>query len=73
MNGQIERSAVVPLDLHYNALERDQALRDGIAFSNNVLLGDRMNKVRLIVFDRDSNAVGSLTIPVNVGNQKPSQ
>jgi len=46
-------------------------VRDGIAFSNSVLLGEQMNKVRLIVFDRGSNAVGSLTIPVNSG--KPSQ
>jgi len=70
-NGQIESSAVIPLDLQYNAMERDKAVRDGIAFSNSVLLGEQMNKVRLIVFDRGSNAVGSLTIPVNSG--KPSQ
>lgn len=72
-DGQTEASTVMPLDLHYNAQERDKALRDGIAFSNNMLLGEQMNKVRLIVFDRGSNAVGSLTIPVNARNQKPSQ
>jgi len=69
-DGRIENSAPVPLDLHYNAQARDQALLEGIAYANKVVLRAEMNKVRLIVFDRGSNAVGSLTIPVNEGVSK---
>ena len=68
-DGQIEGSPVIPLDLHYSAQERDKALKDGIRFSDNVVIGEQVNKVRLIVFDRGSNAIGSLTIPVKAGAQ----
>jgi VWFA-related protein len=72
-DGRIEDSAVVPLDLHYSAQERDKALNEGIAFSDNVMIGKKLNKVRLIVFDRGSNAIGSLTIPVNTGSRNQAE
>ena len=64
-NGRAEGSGVIPLDLHYSAQEREKALKEGVDFSHDVVIGEQMVKVRLIVFDRDSNAIGSLTIPVN--------
>ncbi len=64
-DGRIEGSRVMPVDLHYTAQERDKALAEGIPMSQNVAIADQIGKVRLIVFDRGSNAVGSLTIPVN--------
>ena len=63
--GRTEGSPVIPLDLHYSAPERDQALKEGIAFSHDVAIGGPVSKVRLIVFDRGSNAIGSLTLPFN--------
>jgi hypothetical protein len=68
-DGRIDGSAVVPLDLQYSAQERDKALKEGIDFSDNMVIGEQVNKVRLIVFDRGSNAIGSLTIPVKAGAQ----
>jgi VWFA-related protein len=68
-DGRAEGSAVIPLDLHYSAQERDKALKEGVDFSHDVAIGEQVNKVRLIVFDRNSNAIGSLTIPVSAGAQ----
>lgn len=55
---------VIPLELHYSAEDRDRALQQGIVFDRNVTLVEGMRSVRLIVFDRSSNAIGSVTIPV---------
>jgi VWFA-related protein len=58
------RGPLIPLDLHYSAQERDTALQLGIGFVQNVALAQEINAVRLIVFDRSSNAVGSVTMIV---------
>jgi VWFA-related protein len=63
-DGRAEESSVVHAPLRYDAQERDKALHEGIAFTQNVAKADQFSKVRLIVFDRGSNAIGSLTIPV---------
>lgn len=55
---------IAPVDLHYDAAERDRALREGISFTQDLSLAGDIESVRLIVFDRNSNAIGSLTIPV---------
>jgi len=62
-NGQTESEPVIPLDLHYNPQERDEALKEGIDFAQNLPIGRSGSQFRIIVFDRGSNAVGSLTIP----------
>jgi VWFA-related protein len=64
-DGRIEGSRVMPFDLHYSAEEREKARSEGIAFAQKVAIGDGLDKVRLVVFDRGSNAVGSLTIPLS--------
>jgi len=64
-DGRIANSAMVPIDLHYSAAERDQAYKEGIAFAQDVSLEKDVNKLRLVVFDRGSNTVGSLTIPIS--------
>jgi len=63
-DGRIANSTMIPIDLHYSAAERDQAYKEGIAFAQDVSLEKDVNKLRLVVFDRGSNAVGSLTMPV---------
>lgn len=59
-----ERGPVVPVDLHYSAQQRDQALQQGIAYVQDVTLAEETKTIRLIVFDRGSNAIGSVTMPV---------
>ncbi len=62
-DGLIASSPVMPLDLNYTASERDQALRNGIEVAEKLSARGGEARFRLMVFDRDSNAVGSVTIP----------
>ena len=55
---------MVPLDVRIPEKYRDQWIRDGIGFAQNVTLPAEVEKVRLIVFDRDSMALGTITLPV---------
>ncbi len=63
-DGRPQSSKTIPLDLHYSAEERDKALKEGITFSRDLPTAGLI-KIRLIVYDRGSSAIGSLTIPVN--------
>jgi VWFA-related protein len=65
--GRVTNSTIVPLDIHYSARERDNALREGIALAQDLTLDKNVNRLRFIVFDRGSNTIGSLTIPVSAG------
>jgi VWFA-related protein len=62
--GRPWRGPVIPLDLHYSAEERERALQQGIVFSQIVAITEELKKIRMIVFDRGSSAIGSVTIPV---------
>lgn len=61
-NGLIASSPPRPLDINFSASERDQALRDGIRVSEKLDAGQGESRFRIMVFDRGSNAVGSITI-----------
>ena len=63
--GMVEGSPVIPFDLHYSAEEREKARNEGIVFARGVPVSDQVGRLRFIVFDRGSNAIGSLTFPVN--------
>ncbi|HVW83342.1 MAG TPA: VWA domain-containing protein [Bryobacteraceae bacterium] len=63
-DGRTATSSIVPLDVHFTAAGRDKALREGIPFEEDIALGDGVNRVRVVVFDRGSTAIGSLTLPV---------
>ena len=63
-DGRIASSAVVPIDIRYSVAERDNSYKEGIDFTKDVMLEKDVNKLRFVVFDRGSNAVGSLTVPV---------
>jgi len=54
---------VVPLDLHYTAQERDTALSQGIGFAQDLKFTEDTAAIRLIVYDRNSHAIGSITLP----------
>jgi hypothetical protein len=64
-DGRTEISKIVPLDLHFTVAERDKALSEGIRLSRSLSIEGELRKVRLIIYDRSSNAVGSLTMAVN--------
>ncbi len=71
-DGRISTSAIMPLNLHYTAADRDKALADGIGFAQSIKLGDEAKTLRFVVFDSGSGAIGSLTIPVGQpGQQHP--
>lgn len=63
--GMLQGSKVMPFDLHYTAEERDKARNEGILFASNIPISDRVGRVRLVVFDRGSNAIGSLTFALS--------
>ena len=57
-------SPVTPFDVNLSSLERDKALDQGIDVSQTLQLNGDATAVRLIVVDRGSRAIGSVTIPV---------
>lgn len=61
---QPRSGARIPLDVHLSAAERENALREGIPFTRDVKLAEDIRTVRLIVYDRGLNTVGSITVPV---------
>lgn len=64
-NGLIGTSPGRALDIDLSAAERDQALRDGIRVAEKLNTSQGASRFRIMVFDRGSNAVGSLTIPAS--------
>lgn len=64
----MEGSSVIPFDVHYSAEEREMARSEGIVFSRSVPVSDQISGLRFIVFDRGSNAIGSLTFALNAPN-----
>ena len=68
-DGKTERLRVTPLDVVLSSEEHGKVLKDGISFTRDVLLGDTVQRVRLVVFDRVAHAVGSLTIPMNAAGK----
>ncbi len=55
---------LTPLELNLSEQNRDKALQDGIAIVQDLGVPGQVTRVRLAVFDRQSNAIGSVTIPV---------
>ena len=53
--------------------QRDGALKNGITLSPDLPEGDAIQKIRVIVFDRNSNNVGSVTIPLTVADRSPAR
>jgi VWFA-related protein len=61
--GGVESEPIIPVDLHYDAQQCEEALKEGIDYAQNVPIGKSGYQFRIIVFDRGSNAIGSLTLP----------
>jgi hypothetical protein len=54
----------VPTDLNLTTREYDAALRGGVALSVDRPVPAGASKIRIVVRDPESGAVGSLTVPV---------
>lgn len=59
-----QRSPLIPLDVHFITADRDKALQEGINFTQDLNFAPTIQYLRLIVFDRGSDTIGSLTMPV---------
>ena len=57
-------SPVMPLDLNLSSEDRDKALDGGVVVSKTFKLDEDAAAVRLVVVDRSSRAIGSVTVPV---------
>jgi hypothetical protein len=56
--------AVADIDLHLTREQMDAAAKEGIAISREFPIEGATERVRLIVADRSTDAVGSLTVPL---------
>ncbi len=63
-DGTMRQTKPVALKVHFTGDQHDAALKDGFPMDEGLTLAPKVEKVRLIVFDRTSSAIGSLTIPV---------
>lgn len=53
--------------------QREGALKNGITLSPDLPEADSVQKIRVIVFDRNSNNLGSVTIPVAAADRSPAR
>jgi VWFA-related protein len=70
-DGKQNPSAPIAYPFKMTAEQHQGALKDGIRLSPDRPMTDAIRKVRVIVFDRNSSAVGSLTIPVTPADLSP--
>jgi VWFA-related protein len=63
-DGSMRQSKPAAISLRLSVPEHDAALKDGYAIAQDLAIASGAEKVRVIVFDRGSAAVGSLSIPV---------
>jgi VWFA-related protein len=64
-DGRSEAYSTTPLRLRFSHDGLDKVLKEGIEADKNMKLGANVKKLRFIVVDVDSSALGSLTIPIN--------
>jgi VWFA-related protein len=70
-DGKTDGSGMWPIDLRLSSEQREKDMKEGISIGKDVQFGETVEKVRFIVFDRGSNAIGSLTIPVKADARNP--
>jgi VWFA-related protein len=62
-NGSIKQLAPATLDLKLTAVQRAAALKDGYRLVQDIAVEPNVKKLRVIVYDEGSDAIGSLSIP----------
>jgi VWFA-related protein len=58
---------------HMTAEQDQDAMKNGIKLSPDQPVTDDAGKIRIIVFDRSSNAIGWLTVPITSEDHSPKQ
>ena len=64
-DGAMRQTKPVALKLHFTGAQHEAALKDGFPLEEGLAMAPNVEKVRFVVFDRASSAIGSLTIPVS--------
>jgi VWFA-related protein len=67
VSGKQSISKPLPYSFHMTAEQHESAVKGGISAPADQVVEESTKKIRVIVFDRNSNAVGSVTIPVAAG------
>ena len=62
-NGSIKQLAPSVLELHLTPAERAAAMKDGYRLVQDIAVEPNVKKLRVIVYDEGSDAIGSLSIP----------
>jgi len=55
----------IPLTLSIPAAQREKAMKEGVAVNEDLPVSDAARRIKIVMLDNASNAVGSVTIPVN--------
>jgi len=63
--GPLGEPSVETLNLNLTATQRETVMKEGIPVSHDHVFNSSVQRVRLIVLDRNTNAVGSLTVPAS--------
>lgn len=63
------QTAIVPVSWQCPEAERDKAMQEGILMQKEMTLPDGIQKVRFVVMDARTGAVGSLTMPIAAGDR----
>jgi len=63
-SGPLGDPSVTSFNLDLNKEQRDMVMKEGIPIAQDHAVSDAVQRVRLIVMDQSTNAIGSLTFPV---------
>ncbi len=61
-DGRPQASNPVPLRMDFTTQQKDDVMKNGITAGGNLQFGPQVHKVRVVVFDNNSSAVGSVTV-----------
>jgi VWFA-related protein len=62
-DGAMAQSKPASMNLRLTREQRDAAMKEGVPVAQDLLVSPHVQKIRFIVFDNGSTAIGSLTLP----------
>jgi VWFA-related protein len=62
--GFLKQAPAIHKDLNLTADQFNKAIKDGLEFSQDLPIADKIDKIRVMVFDRELHGLGSVTISV---------
>jgi VWFA-related protein len=68
-DGRLETFPVEEVTTKFTPGQREKALREGIAVERRLVLSEGVERLRVLVYDRESGALGSLAIPVRLRSE----